>query len=314
MSSVSICIPTYNRPARLRAAVASALLQPDVSEVLVGDDGGFAADALADVDDARVEVRRHETRQGMSGNWQYLLDHSQGDVVGLLMDDDKYLPTFVSSALAVFESHPGVDVVFSNIRFIGPDRSWARQVALPPGRVAKSEYVFMKDRAVCISAALMRRSVWQAVRPLPDTAAADMVLFGRAAAMGFNFYYLSESLVEYGVHADQYSGRADFRHDTIKAWADLRFRDPKAEVLRRRVLARALMSRLAHLPLDKEQVLRDARAALKADIRVLLPMAIVISLSTRQSPQRGMALLLAIHRRVKAPCPPFGRRKREEVQ
>ena len=51
--------------------------------------------------------------------------------------------------------------------------------------------------AIAISAAMIARAAWQAVRPLPNTAAADMVLFGRLAERRLPFHYVDSPLMRY---------------------------------------------------------------------------------------------------------------------
>ena len=261
---VSILIPTFDRPHLLAQAIASALDQTvsDI-EVVVGDDGDRGEAIVSATGDARVRHQRNERRLGMSGNWQRLLDTAQGTFVLLLMDDDRLQPRFLERCLADFDEDPSLGVVFTNVAFAREDGSpdILRRCDLRAGRHDRFAETFVRLKPVGISAALWRAEIWPAIRPLPDTASADMVIFGRIADLGWPFSYVDEPLMRYRVHQSNYSRGLQFREDGVRAWESLSFRDAGAQRQRDRRLAQSLLSRAA------VEVRNDSLAAARRDVR-----------------------------------------------
>lgn len=242
----SILIPTYARPGFLREALRSAVEQTHQAiEVLVGDDGDMAGDVVRELGDPRVRVLVHPARLGMAGNWTALLDAAEAPVVALLMDDDRLAPTFLERCLAVLAADPATGVAFTDHLFDRDGVRRARGCPLAGGPHDDFVATLLRDSPVAVSAAAFRRGLWERVRPLPDTAAADMVLFGRLAELGVRFHYVDEPLMIYRVHGANLSSDPAFRTDAVCAWRALRFSDPAAEALRRGREAEALVSRAA---------------------------------------------------------------------
>lgn len=243
---MSVLIPTYRRPELLREAIASVLAQSYADlEVVVGDDGALGGDVVTGLGDRRVHYRRHPARLGMVGNWSWLLDNARGAYLALLMDDDRWEPGFLDRCVAVLDADPATGVVFTNHWFESPERKWLRECALRGGRHDHFAAAYVRTMPVGISAALFRREVWEDVRPLPDTAASDTVMFGRAAERGWRFHYVDEPLMTYRWHDDNFSSTRGFAHDVAAAWDALSFSDPEAESLRRTHLADSLLTRAA---------------------------------------------------------------------
>jgi glycosyltransferase involved in cell wall biosynthesis len=239
---VSLLIPTYARPHFLAAAIAAILRSGHEDfELLVGDDGDQGASVCAAAGDSRVVYHANRTRLGMAGNWNALLERSAGELLALCMDDDRLDPGFVEKCVAVFDANPDVDVVFSNHSFVRPDGSEdVRSCALPAGRHEDFVRDFLEYLPVAVSAAMFRRSAWESVRPLPMTAAADLVLFGRLAEAGAVFWYIDEPLMRYRSHDAMLSATEAFSEDCVTAWSSLVFSDPGAMDKRDLRLATAL--------------------------------------------------------------------------
>jgi hypothetical protein len=163
------------------------------------------------------------------------------------MDDDRLAPRFLERCLRVFAADPELGVVFTNHTFAHEDGSAdvVRACNLASGRHDRFAEAFVRLKPVAICAALWRAEIWPEVRPLPDTASADMVLFGRIADLGWPFSYIDEPLMRYRVHAGMYSGDRRFREDGVQAWESLEFHDRSAQRERDRRLAEALLGRAA---------------------------------------------------------------------
>lgn len=294
-----VLIPTYSRPRLLERAIRSALAQAGVPvRVIVGDDGTQGAAVVERIGDHRVSYVANPARLGIAGNWNALLDRSRADAVALLMDDDVLAPDFLSTCVERLREHADVGVVFTNHLFDEGERTRPRTCDVAEGRHDDFLVTFLRHRPVAVSAALMRREVWRDVRPLPDTAAADMVLFARAAAAGWPFFYVDRPLMTYRSHGDMFSSTLGFRNDVVAAWRSMSFERPEAEALRRRLLGDALLSR-ASMRLrerDRQGAAADVREA--RSLGTSAPrQALALTVATRSALLGSIAVALAARSR-----------------
>jgi glycosyltransferase involved in cell wall biosynthesis len=111
---VTIGIPTRNRAAFLREAVASAQRQTYRHlEILVIDNASTdeTAKIVAVIADPRLRFVRNEADLGMTGGYNRVLDLARGDYVVCLCDGDWLDPAFVEAALGVFRRFPALGLV-----------------------------------------------------------------------------------------------------------------------------------------------------------------------------------------------------------
>src|SRR5215475_5239963 len=91
LPKVTIAIPTYNRLAYVRQAIASALAQtyPNI-QVVVSDNcsSDGTADYVKSIECPQLLFVRQATNLGMVGNWDACLKHAEGEFFLLLSDDD----------------------------------------------------------------------------------------------------------------------------------------------------------------------------------------------------------------------------------
>lgn len=121
--SVTIAIPTYNRRAKLRRAVESALRQTHRDlEVVVSDDASTDGtdtelQALAG-SDARLRVVRQLRNKGMVANLDAVLGLATGGHVMLLSDDDWLRPRCVEASLAGLGAARGAAAVLGGVAYM----------------------------------------------------------------------------------------------------------------------------------------------------------------------------------------------------
>jgi glycosyltransferase involved in cell wall biosynthesis len=108
----SIIIPT-TRTRLLKYSVRSALAQTIRDfEVVVSDNFATGVeDELAKFPDPRVRYVRTPTRLSINKSWEFALDHSCGEWVLLLADDDVVLPGLLAEIDSALARHPGVQAV-----------------------------------------------------------------------------------------------------------------------------------------------------------------------------------------------------------
>jgi glycosyltransferase involved in cell wall biosynthesis len=132
-STVSIVIPTRDRPRLLRDAVESVLLQTHpVEQIIIVDDGSSTEnaaqiDALASAHPA-IEIHRI-ANQGVSAARNRGLKHARGDYVVFLDDDDLIHPRLCEDGIAVLKGGNADAVVFLYECFFTPS---SHPEAYPP--------------------------------------------------------------------------------------------------------------------------------------------------------------------------------------
>ena len=118
---LSVVIPTYNRRHVIAPAIESALNQQcGEIEVIVVDDGstdGTPEWLATEYADRPVICRRNEGLKGPAGGRNTGIRAARGDFIALLDSDDAFLPHHLADALAAFERHPNLGVVFGRARY-----------------------------------------------------------------------------------------------------------------------------------------------------------------------------------------------------
>jgi glycosyltransferase involved in cell wall biosynthesis len=211
---VTIAIPTFDRLAYLREAVASALAQTyEHIEVLIGDDGPTTtihewSRSIAQRD-PRVRYQRNPRNLGLAGNWNALSDAARGEFLVIIGDDDRLLPNFVEKLIEIIE--PRANVAFANhyvidsrgVRLELETRQSTRRYGrdqLAAGEIADAAACVWQN-SVPMSAALLRTSDVRRLRFKEDLNTPELELFARLAQEGGRFAFTPEYLSEYRTHS-----------------------------------------------------------------------------------------------------------------
>src|SRR5689334_24931801 len=102
---VSVIVPTHNRPAMLRQALASirAIERPDLAlEILVGDNGDAPETAAIAKEFGAIHLKTD--RPGAAGARNAAFAAATGEYVAFLDDDDVWLPENIRPHLAQLEA------------------------------------------------------------------------------------------------------------------------------------------------------------------------------------------------------------------
>jgi len=112
MASVSVIIPTFNRPRLLPRSVESALRAgPDV-EVIVADDA--SCDETASVCKTLRDIKyvRLDSNHGVAGARNAGLRASTGEYLSFLDDDDLRLPNSIDAQVNLLEAQPDAGMIY----------------------------------------------------------------------------------------------------------------------------------------------------------------------------------------------------------
>jgi len=108
-SFVSVIIPTHNRAAMVRRAVASVLRQtyPHL-ECIVVDDASTddTAQIVAEFGDGRIRYLRHERNKGASAARNTGIAQATGELIAFLDDDDEWLPAKLEKQVPLLQQAP----------------------------------------------------------------------------------------------------------------------------------------------------------------------------------------------------------------
>ena len=133
---VSVVVPTHDRPALARRAVASVLAQEGVDvEVIVVDDG--SAEPFAGPADPRVTVLRNAAPQGVAAARNAGLAAAHAPWVALLDDDDFWAPRKLRTQLDAAAA-AGAGFVCSSALVVVEGRAVSVAEALPADELTRS--------------------------------------------------------------------------------------------------------------------------------------------------------------------------------
>lgn len=126
---VSIGIPTYNRAARLRRALALAVSQTYKNlEIVVSDNGSTDPEVGETIRefaarDPRVKPYRQEKNLGLLPNTEFVLKKASGEYFTWLSDDDWRSPEFIETLVAELERNKGINLAFCDYHEVREDGS-----------------------------------------------------------------------------------------------------------------------------------------------------------------------------------------------
>ena len=122
--TVTVGIPTYNRPHWLRQSIRSVLAQT-VSDfrLLISDNASddSTREVVASFHDERIEYVRSPVNTGMTNNINRVIELARTDFVIVLPDDDVLYADYLSATLAMFDRYPSIGVAHTAFDLIDND-------------------------------------------------------------------------------------------------------------------------------------------------------------------------------------------------
>ena len=177
LPKVSVSIPTCNRPELLKRAIESVRAQTFTNfEIVVTVDGPDPAteDVLFSINDPRLRWIVHPKNRGLPAARLTGIEHSTGEWIAYLDDDDEWMPDKLGLQLAVAQnSRYALPIVSSRLigRTAKGDFVWPRRIPKPSEPI--SEYLFVR-KSLFYGESLLQPSTWLVKRDLllkilPDT-------------------------------------------------------------------------------------------------------------------------------------------------
>ena len=198
--TVSVVIPTHDRPDDCMVAIESALAQTVAPlEVIIVDDGSSSATGqviqdICAVNEALTYLRLESAPRGPAAARNAGVRASSGDLVAFLDDDDEWLPEKLERQLPWFEH--GYGVVCSNAF-----RSSGGEYFPDEGRHEIERRELLVHNPVVFSTAVIKRSLLPLPTPLDEASwllgIEDYELFLRLSDAGTMMVRLGEPLALY---------------------------------------------------------------------------------------------------------------------
>lgn len=183
-STLSVILPTHNRPGLLGEALASLAAQTlPPHEVIVVDDASDPPVALRHIAQYGPGIRllRHERALGGAAAKNTGIRAATGELLAFLDDDDLYDPRYLETAASLLAAHPDIEVLFMGVSWFGTNaaasernyrEAMARTLATAGG-TPRSDGVLAFDRALV--AALLERVPMAFQRPVVRWAALQRI-------------------------------------------------------------------------------------------------------------------------------------------
>lgn len=160
--SVSVLVPTRDRPQLLRAALRSFLRQTydNIVEIIVVFDR-CETDDLEDIRaecPARITLRAVSNRRapGLAGARNTGIIHAEGELVAFCDDDDEWLPDKLSAQVDLWHRYPDAAGVGTGMRI--DSAGGGSRVRIAPERVRFEDFLASRIFSIPSSGLLLRRS------------------------------------------------------------------------------------------------------------------------------------------------------------
>jgi len=114
---VSILLPTFNRPRRLRRALASVLGQSygNIQVVVVNDGGEDVTDVVASFKDRRIVFINRKENCGKAFSLNQALSEARGKYIAYIDDDDLYYSNHIQTLVSALENNPQFGAAYSDL-------------------------------------------------------------------------------------------------------------------------------------------------------------------------------------------------------
>lgn len=256
--AISVVTPSFNSMPYIEEAIESVLAQGCAPVEHIVIDGG-STDGTLDV------LRRYphltwvsEPDEGQSDALNKGFRMAQGELVGWLNADDRYLPGCFEQVAAYHAAHPGADVIYGDYRWVDA----AGQVQQVRRELDFDLFLlkYLHVLTIPTTTSFFRRQVFDAGHFL-DTSyhyAMDYEFYLRLALAGCRFEHIPALLADFRWHAGSKSTREASVQRAEHLQAQLTH-DPLLSSVRRRRAALALRTTLMLAARARRTLLKAAR-------------------------------------------------------
>lgn len=220
--AVSVVMAAYNGRQFLPTQVASLLenLQPQ-DEVIVVDDGSVDGtyEWLLSLGDARLQLHRNTTNQGVRASFQRGLALATNDIIFLCDQDDEWLPGKRAAFVEAFARDAGCLVVVSDAQLIDAESHVFGESFMHTRGGFRSGFWanFVRNRYLGCAMAV-RRSLLAAALPIPNRAPMHDMWLGMLGCLLGRVTYLPQPWLRYRRHSSNVSPSSRQPWRRVLAW------------------------------------------------------------------------------------------------
>jgi glycosyltransferase involved in cell wall biosynthesis len=202
---VSIVTPSYNQGRFLEATIRSVSEQdyPRLEYMVI--DGGSSDESVAVIRRYAEQLAYWESQpdRGQAHAVNKGLQRARGEILGWLNSDDLLAPAAVRLAVEVFQSLPGVDVVYGRLRRIDETGRPVPTPSLPKDRLEFDRSQVIGECIVNQPGAFWRRSIMERVGWLDERLeySLDYEYWMRMALAGAKFKRLDRVMADFRLSA-----------------------------------------------------------------------------------------------------------------
>ena len=210
MPRVSVIIPTHNRSAFLRSAIRSVLAQTYQDfELIVVDDASTddTAHVVDSFNNERITYLRHSVNRRVAAARNTGIGRAGGEFIAFLDDDDEWLPAKLAAQVTMLDSSAAVvGAVYSAFDQVDLYTHEILATSRPGKRGHILHELCLRNLIGTASTVCLRRTCLDEVGLFDEG-----IEFGEEydlwirIAHSFDFKYIDEVLVRYGVHTTRLS-------------------------------------------------------------------------------------------------------------
>ncbi|MFN0128174.1 MAG: glycosyltransferase family 2 protein [Verrucomicrobiales bacterium] len=219
LATLTVAIPSYQRPQYLRECLDSIVSQPEARDsrfsILICDNSpdDESERAIDDLLEAFPNIRyqRNETNIGAAGNVLRVVERSPGDFVWMMSDDDIHLPGSLARVFAEIDTQPVLNGMLLNQRHYHTDMKTMvsfknRDLAARAGN-RNRHFISGEEALRCfcfhigaVSTLIVRRSLWNEIiaeKPTSEYFQEYVMsfIYGKAALQGGHFSYINDVIL-----------------------------------------------------------------------------------------------------------------------
>ncbi len=171
MSSVSVCLATFNGEKYIIPQVESILSQLSAhDEIILSDDSSTdnTLKLVRELNDKRIKIFANNQFHSPIYNFEFCLTKATGDIIFLSDQDDIWLPEKVTHIMNVFKNDPDVSLIATDARIIDASGETIADTFYPTDFTFTSSVLtnIIRNRFLGCSLA-MRSSMLRVVLPFP---------------------------------------------------------------------------------------------------------------------------------------------------
>ncbi len=215
MPKISVIIPTYNRADIVKKAIKSVLEQnfSDLELIVIDDHSeDNTEEVVMSFRDSRLKQIRQKKRQGAPAARNAGIKIARGEFIGLLDDDDKWLPNKLKYQIEKFKIVSNkIGLIYCAAQTVNSKTNKIISSTLPDlkGNILKD---LLRSNAISSATPLIRKKCFDAVGLYDETLTGcqDWDMWVRIAEK-FEIDFIEEILAQYFIHGEQMSANIEAR-------------------------------------------------------------------------------------------------------